>query len=85
MKKPTPSFRQFAVCVENAEYPSSLELHKLYAVLPDEQAAKDGYLRVIDESGEDYLFPGSYFMVLELPPPRLRTLKRSFQRSMSRN
>lgn len=85
MKKHATSFRQFAVCVDNAEYPSSLELHKLYPVLPDEQAAKDGYVRVIDESGEDYLFPGSYFMVLELPPPRIRALKKSFQRSMRKN
>ena len=85
MKKAKPNFAQFAVCVDNAEYPSSLEIHKVYPVLPDEQAAKDGYLRVIDESGEDYLFPGTYFMVLDLPAPRVRVLTKSFQRSLSRN
>lgn len=57
----------FAICVSNAEYPASLELHKIYRVLPDEDAEQDGDLRVIDESGEDYLYPAGYFMALELP------------------
>jgi hypothetical protein len=63
--KTTPPL--FAVCINNTEYPASLELHKIYRVLPDEDAEQDGDLRVIDESGEDYLYPGDYFMVLELP------------------
>ncbi len=57
----------FAICVDNSEYPASLELHKVYRVLPDEDAEQDGDLRVIDESGEDYLYPADYFMMLELP------------------
>ncbi len=58
---------QFAVCVDNSEYPASLELHKIYRVLPDEDAAADGDIRVVDESGEDYLYPADYFVLVELP------------------
>ena len=58
------STQQFAVCTSNAEYPASLELHKIYRVLPDEDAQQDGDLRVIDESGEDYLYPADYFMLV---------------------
>lgn len=58
---------RFAVCVNNADYPASLELHKIYRVLPDEDAAADGDLRIVDESGEDYLYPADYFVLLELP------------------
>ncbi len=47
---------QFAICIENSGYPTSLELFKVYRILPDEEAAADGDLRVIDESGEDYLY-----------------------------
>jgi hypothetical protein len=57
----------FAVCINNAEYPASLERHKIYQVLPDEDAARDGDIRVIDESGEDYLYPASFFVVIEVP------------------
>lgn len=46
----------FAVCVDNRGYPASLELHKIYRVLPDEDAQAEGDIRVIDESGEDYLY-----------------------------
>ena len=58
---------RFAVCVNNAEYPASLELHKIYRVLPDEDAEADGDMRVVDESGEDYLYPADYFVLVELP------------------
>ncbi len=58
---------QFVVCVKNDHYPASLELRKLYRVLPDASAAKHHHLRVIDESGADYLYPESYFVALELP------------------
>ncbi len=57
----------FAVCVNNSEYPASLELHKIYRVLPDEDAAQDGDLRIVDESGEDYLFPADWFVVIDVP------------------
>jgi hypothetical protein len=57
----------FAVCMKNTGYPSSLELHKIYRVFPDEDAAKDGDIRVVDESGEDYLYPAKWFAELKLP------------------
>ncbi len=57
----------FAVCVNNSEYPASLELHKIYQVLSDEDAGMDGDMRVIDESGEDYLYPAEWFVLVELP------------------
>ena len=52
---------KYAVCVDNDGYPASLELHKIYELLPDDEAAEEGDLRVIDESGEDYLFPAACF------------------------
>lgn len=67
MKQQKKSPLKFAVCINNADYPASLELHKIYRVLPDEDAALDGDIRVIDESGEDYLYPAEYFVLVELP------------------
>jgi len=67
MKQQKKSALKFAVCVNNAEYPASLELHKIYRVLPDEDAAADGDIRVVDESGEDYLYPSEWFVPIELP------------------
>ena len=58
---------KLAVCVSNKGYPASLELHKVYQVLPDKDAQADGDLRVIDESGEDYLYPAEYFVLVDLP------------------
>ena len=57
----------FAVCINNTEYPASLELHKIYRVIADEDAAQDGDIRVVDESGEDYLYPASWFAMVKLP------------------
>ena len=54
------------LCVENRDC-KDLERRKIYQVLPDDEASKEGYLRVIDESGEDYLYPESYFILLQLP------------------
>jgi len=59
---------QFVICVDNSEYPASLELRKLYQVIPDPVAAKLHQLRVVDESGEDYLYPAEYFVAVILPP-----------------
>ena len=67
MKEIKKSPSRFAVCVNNADYPASLELHKIYRILPDADAASDGDLRVVDESGEDYLYPKEYFVLIELP------------------
>jgi hypothetical protein len=81
MKTRKPLSLQFAICVENSEYPASLELHKLYRVLPDPEAARDGDLRIIDESGEDYLYPAEYFVVIEVPRQVGQALTKSFTRS----
>jgi len=63
----------FAVCIDNRGYPTSLELHKIYRVVPDEAAAADGDIRVVDESGEDYLYSADRFVAIEPP----QTVKRS--------
>ena len=57
---------RFALCVRNEEC-EDLELRKVYQVLPDKRAERDGYIRVVDESGEDYLYPESYFVFVRLP------------------
>ena len=80
MKTRKASISQFAICVENTEYPASLERHKLYRVLPDEEAAEDGDVRIIDESGEDYHYPAEYFVVLEVPRPAAQVPAKSFAR-----
>ena len=56
----------YALYIENTDC-QDLEKRKIYQIIPDEEAAKEGYLRVIDESGEDYLYPRSYFIVVQLP------------------
>jgi len=56
----------FALCLENKDA-DDLEQRKVYQVIQDEKASKDGYLRIIDESGEDYLYPKSYFLIIPLP------------------
>ena len=56
----------FALCVENKDC-EDLEKRKIYQVLPDDEATKEGYLRIIDESNEDYLYPESYFILVQLP------------------
>jgi hypothetical protein len=58
---------RFVVCVDNSDYEASLELHKIYAVVPDPDALEDGDLRVVDETGEDYLYAAGRFMAIELP------------------
>ena len=57
---------RYVVCIENGGYNASLEVRKIYRALPDESADKVGWIRVIDESEEDYLFPGKYFIPIEL-------------------
>jgi len=58
---------RFVLCVRNRDYPASLELRKVYRALKDEQASRHRQLRVIDESGEDYLYPEEYFVPIKLP------------------
>lgn len=61
-----PSTAQYVVCVKNEDYPASLELRKLYRVISDKNATKSGLLRIVDESGEDYLYPAEYFLPVKL-------------------
>ena len=65
MKTPT---NPFALCVDNADYQASLILGKVYRILPDPVAAKDDLVRVVDESGEDYLYHKGYFLFVDFPP-----------------
>lgn len=58
---------RFVVCINNIKYPASLELHKIYQVVPDEQIEADGEIRVIDESGEDYIYPSDWFVAVDVP------------------
>ena len=62
-----PSRRRFAVCIDNTDYEVSLIPRKIYEILPDEEAAKDDFLRIVDESGEDYLYHISHFILVEFP------------------
>lgn len=57
----------YALCIDNGGYPESLDVRKVYPVLPDERAAGNDYIRVIDETGEDYLYPAKYFVLVEVP------------------
>jgi hypothetical protein len=59
--------RKFVICLKNKGYKASLELRKIYQVLPDADADSMGQLRIIDESGEDYLYPADWFATIELP------------------
>ena len=70
----TSNFR-FAVCIDNEGFSASLERFKIYRVLPDDQAAKHGLLRIIDESGEDYLYPADRFAPIEPPEAVERALE----------
>ena len=58
---------EFVVCLKNDGYAASLEVHKIYRILPDPEAEKDGDLRIVDESGEDYLYPKDWFVLIEVP------------------
>lgn len=81
MKTRKPFHSQFVICVDNSEYPASLGPHKLYRILLDEDAALDGDIRVIDESGEDYLYPAKYFAMIEGPSQIAQAIIESFRRT----
>ena len=74
MKPMRSTANQFVVCLKNKGYEVSLERRKIYQVLPDPEAEKHRQVRVIDESGEDYLFPQSFFAPIELPQPIRRAV-----------
>jgi len=58
---------RFAICINNGGYVDDLKVRTVYQVLPDESAARSNYLRVIDETGEDYLYPANLFVLIEVP------------------
>ncbi len=58
---------RFAVCVRNDGYEASLERNKIYTLVPDAAAEREGDVRVVDESGEDYLYPADWFVAIEVP------------------
>ena len=64
----------FAVCIDNKSYPDDLKVRTIYQVLPDESAAKSNYIRVVDETGEDYLYPAEYFVLIEVPSEAQKAL-----------
>jgi len=68
---------QFVICIGNKGYPASLELRKIYQVLPDKAATRLHQIRVIDESGEDYLYPQDYFVPVRFPQAVERAVRRA--------
>lgn len=60
--------KPFALCIDNTDYEASLIPAKVYRVVPDQRAAKDDLVRIVDESGEDYLYHKSHFVFVDLPP-----------------
>lgn len=74
----------FAICVEN-HGAEDLDIRKVYRVLHDKDAAATGYVRVVDESGEDYLYPADYFVFIELPQKAKRALTAARSRAMRRS
>lgn len=77
MNIPNESDLRFAICIRNDGYEASLEMRKIYPILPDAEAASHHMLRVIDESGEDYLYPDDFFMLIELPEAVRKALVRA--------
>jgi len=59
---------RFVICIQNKGYPVALEVRKVYQTLPDAQAEERGLMRIIDESGEDYLYPEAFFVQVDIPP-----------------
>ena len=66
--------KHFALCISNEDYEASLIPHKIYEIIPDDKAEQDDFLRIVDESGEDYLYHNSYFVVTVLPEKMERAL-----------
>jgi hypothetical protein len=66
-RRPRRAARRFVVCVRNDGYEASLERNKIYEILPDDEAERDGDVRGVDESGEDYLFAADRFVAIEVP------------------
>ncbi len=72
--------KSFALCVDNTDYKASLIPGKVYRIIPDSKAAKDDLVRIVDESGEDYLYHRSHFLFVDFPPAvakRIRALEQA--------
>ena len=65
----------FAICINYGDYPASLDLRKVYRLLPDGDAERRGLVRVIDETGEDYLYPREWFVPIDVPKPAEEALE----------
>jgi hypothetical protein len=74
MKRPSKVKARFAVCIKNKGYKASLEIGQLYRAIPDEKAERHGYLRIVDESGEDYGYAATRFFAIDVPKPLERVL-----------
>ena len=66
-----PSQRKFVICIRPGDS-EDLEVRKVYEALPDPKAVKEGYLRIVDDRGEDYLYPAEYFAPVKLPAVTMR-------------
>lgn len=74
MRGQTGSRVRFAVCIKNKGYEASLERGKVYRLIPDAEAARHGYVRIVDESGEDYGYSADRFIAIDLPKPLEKAL-----------
>ena len=63
---------RYVICISNEGYPASLDVRRVYRLLSDPDAERSGHVRVVDESGEDYLFPREMFVPIEVPEPAAR-------------
>ncbi len=77
MKRRRRAQVRFAVCIKNKGYEASLEIGKLYRMVPDPEATRHGYLRIVDESGEDYGYSADRFFAIDLPKPLEKALLRA--------
>jgi len=68
------SLKHYVVCIKNEGYEVSLERRKIYRIIPDKEAAERNLIRVVDESGQSYLYPHSCFIAVHLPQPVLKAL-----------
>ena len=75
MNKKENQFPQFGLCLNNEGYSASLEVGKVYRVIPDDEASSHGYIRVIDESGEGYAYTTNRFHLIQLPSAVEKALK----------
>jgi len=67
---------RYALCIKNRGYSAALEVRKVYCLIADSVAERRGLVRVIDESGEDYLYPAAYFLPIELPRNAIRVFSK---------